>query len=98
MSLDNFRPVPQGTVSGAVLASITNITITKPSPAYLLTNVGTVTIFWKSGTGGASITADTPLAAGQSMVVSLPFSETVISVIAAGTGSTLYVTPGTGAI
>lgn len=92
-----FKPIAQGTVSGAVLGTTSDITIAAVgAEVALLTNVGNQTVFWKFNTGGASATADCPIAAGTRMVVSLPHSTTKIAVIAAGAGSTLYVTPGNG--
>lgn len=61
-----------------------------------LTNVGNQVVFWKANTGTASATADTPLLPNSSEVFSVPPATTIIAAIAAGAGSTLYVTPGVG--
>jgi hypothetical protein len=95
-TLFNFTPVPQGTVSGAVTGVAADITIVKRSHTLLLTNIGNQTIFWKVGTGGASASADCPLLPNSQVAVSVPPSTDTICAIAAGAGSTLYVTPGVG--
>jgi hypothetical protein len=96
-SLFNFKPLSQGTVSGAVTGSAADITITSiGANAIRLTNVGTQVVFWKFNTGGASVNTDTPLLPNSTEVFAMPPSTTKISAIAAGAGSTLYITPGVG--
>lgn len=96
-ALYNFKPIPQGTVSGAVSAVAADITITAiGANAVRLANVGSQVVFWKFNTGGADATADTPLLPNSAEVFMMPHSTTKISAVAAGTGSTLYVTPGVG--
>lgn len=96
-SLFNFKPLPQGTVSVAVTAVSADATITAVGAgAVRLTNIGSQIVFWKFNTGGASVSVDTPLLPNSSEVFAMPPSTTKIAAIAAGAGSTLYVTPGTG--
>jgi hypothetical protein len=93
----NFKPLPQGTVSGAVTGTAADITITSVGAnAVRLTNVGNQTVFWKFNTGGASASTDTPLLPNSAELFAMPPGTTKISAIAAGAGSTLYVTPGVG--
>ena len=92
-SLFNAAPLAQGTVSGAVTGVAADITISKRAAAVMLTNVGNQVIFWKFNTGGASASADTPLLPNTQSIFSVPPSTSIISAIAAGAGSTLYVTP-----
>lgn len=95
-SLFNFKPVPQGTVSGAVTGVAADITFVAGANSVRLVNVGNQVIFWKFNTGGASVTTDTPLLPNSAEVFAVPPSVSKISAIAAGAGSTLYVTPGVG--
>jgi hypothetical protein len=95
-SLFNFKAVAQGTVSGAVTGVAADLTIAAGASSVMLTNVGTQTVFFKFNTGGASATTDTPLLPNTQSVFSMPPGTTKISAIAAGAGSTLYATPGTG--
>lgn len=94
-TLFNFKPLPQGTVSAAVTATAQDITF-GATGAIRLANIGTQVVFWKQDTGGASASADVPLLPNSAELFSVPPATTKISVIAAGTGSTLYVTPGVG--
>ena len=94
--LFNFAPFPQGTVSGAVGATASDITIAAGAGALRLANIGTQIVFWKLNSGGASVSTDTPLLPNSVEMFSCPPGTSKISVIAAGAGSTLYVTPGTG--
>ena len=95
-SLFNFKPLPQGTVNGAVTGTAADLTIVPGASAVMLTNVGNQVIFWKFNTGGASASTDTPLLPNTQGIFSMPPGTTKISAIAAGAGSTLYATPGTG--
>lgn len=94
----NFLPNPQLTVNGAVTASSAAITValTAGSNAVRLTNVGTQTVFWRFGTGTASVSTDTPMLANTVEVFEIPPQITSITAIAAAAGSTLYITPGIG--
>lgn len=96
--MDNFSPIPQASETQAVTGTAATVTFTAGAQALLLTNVGTVTVFWRFGSTAATVAADTPLAAGDRMIVSVAPSVTQLSVIAGGAGSTLYVTPGSGEI
>ena len=95
-SLFNFKARPQGTVNGAVTGTSADITMAGSADTIRLTNVGNQVVFWKVGTGGASATADTPLLPNSSEVFSVPPATTIIAAIAAGAGSTLYISPGVG--
>ena len=95
-SLFNFKARPQATVSGVVTGVSGDITMAAGADTVRLTNIGNQVIFWKVGTGGASVTADTPLLPNSSELFSIPPATTVIAAIAAGAGSSLYVTPGSG--
>lgn len=67
-----------------------------PCTGYLLTNVGTVTVFVIFGASPV-VTASNgiPLQAGSAQTFTGP-ENSVVQCIAAGVGSTLYVTPGEG--
>lgn len=94
---ENFQPTQQGTVNAAVTGTSGDITFVPGScNAVLLTNVGTQTVFWKYKTAGAVASVDTPVLANSQTVFYLPNGTNIIAVIAAGAGSTLYVTPGFG--
>ena len=95
-TLFNFIPLPQGTVSGAVGVTASDITIAPGAGALRLVNIGTQVIFWKLNSGGASLSTDTPLLPNSAEIFSCPPGTSKISAIAASVGSTLYVTPGTG--
>lgn len=95
-SLFNFRPIPQGTVNGAITGTTSDLTIVAGASAVMLTNIGNQTVFFKFNTGGASASTDTPLLPNTQSIFSMPPGTTKIAAIAAGAGSTLYATPGTG--
>ena len=95
-SLFNFRARPQATVSGAVTGVSADITMAAGADTVRLTNVGSQVVFWKANTGGASATADTPLLPNSTEVFSVPPATTIIAAVAAGAGSTLYISPGVG--
>lgn len=93
----NFKPNPQASVSLAVTAVTQDMTIVASgADSLMITCEGTQTVRWKYNTGGASVTTDTPILPGMTYVVDLPHGTTKIAVIAAGAGSTLHLTPGTG--
>ena len=95
----NFTPHPGKTVNGAVTAGSTDIALTEQpigTTAMRLTNSGSQTIFWKYGSGGASLTTSTPMLPNTVEIFDLPFTTGTLAVIAPAVGSTLYVTPGIG--
>lgn len=95
--MKNFTPKAALTANAAVTAVTGDVTITaSDATAALLTNIGTQDVFWKYGTGAASLTTSTPILANTQYVIWLPPGETKIAAIASGAGSTLYVTPGLG--
>ena len=61
---------------------------------------GTQAVFLKFGQTGSAPTADTttclPVAAGQRIKLTVPANYRDLAVVAASTGSTVYVTPGNG--
>lgn len=95
------QTTPAGTANGAVTASVTQITL--PNGPYdtetvgRFVNIGTQTIFWAYGTQSSlSVSNGVPMLPNTVETFSLPPGITTISVIAAATGSTLYVTAGDG--
>ena len=95
----NFTPHPNGTVSGVVTAGSTDITFgeePRGTNAMRLTNSGSQTVFWKYGSGGASLTTSTPMLPNTTEIFDCPFTMGTLAVIAQAGGSTLYVTPGIG--
>lgn len=95
-SLFNFRPIAQGTVNAAVTGVAADLTIVAGASAVMLTNIGSQVVFFKLNTGGASASVDTPLLPNTQSIFSMPPNTAKISAIAAGAGSVLYATPGTG--
>lgn len=97
-----FQPVngAANTVSQAVTATSAQIALTGNIPAdggtLLLTNIGTQTVFVAYGTTTASVTTSMPLLANTAQTISAHPRGQNLSVIAAATGSTLYVTFGSG--
>lgn len=61
-----------------------------------IANIGTQTVFIALGTVTSSVTTSMPMLANTVETFSLPGAVTTLSVIAAATGSTLYVTVGQG--
>lgn len=97
--------VPFSARQGATKSiTVTAVEATQVFPApvtseLLLTNVGTATVFVRiqatSDATAASAAADMPIAAGATMCYRHGFSESfTVRAIAAGAGSTLYITPG----
>ena len=96
---NNFMPHPLKTVNGVVGAASTDITLGEQAVgtnAIRLTNSGTQLVFWKFGTGGASVTTCTPMLPNTTEIYDCPYTATILAVIAPATGSTLFVTPGIG--
>jgi hypothetical protein len=95
------------TPSGGV-NSTTNVAVTTASQTFtlptqtnlddtlLLSNAGTAMVFWSFGNVTASQVTCQPLNPNATQLISLPPGATQISVIAWGTGSTLYATVGKG--
>ena len=95
----NFTPHPAKTVNGVVTASTTDIALTEQpigTNAMRLTNSGSQVVFWKYGSGGASLTTSTPMLPNTTEIFECPYTTGTIAVIASATGSTLFVTPGIG--
>jgi hypothetical protein len=94
------------TLNGAVTGSSAQITLPTPlatSPGgtgnpwqVRFANIGTQTIFWAWGNVTATAATSTPMLANSVEVFTCPEGITQVSVIAGGTGSTLYATAGMG--
>lgn len=87
------------TTSVAVTASSQQLTLPSVSSdgnSAVLTTIGTQTVFIAYGSVTASVTTSMPLLAGTQQTIAIPGGVSQISVIAASTGSTLYVTIGEG--
>jgi hypothetical protein len=97
-----FCPVPTAANTLAQAVTGSSATFTLPSLAtgteqsIVFTNVGTQTVFWAWGTVTASVTTSMPIIANTAQTIAVPYGVTTISVIAGSTGSTLYLTLGTG--
>lgn len=101
-----FKPIDTAstTTNAAVTGSSAQITLPSMPNAsgtgnpvqFRFTNIGTQTIFWAWGTVTASVSTSTPMLSNTCEVFTAPDGITTISVIAATTGSTLYVTGGFG--
>lgn len=63
---------------------------------YVLTAIGSQTIFVRFDGTPSTVANAMPVLPNTQVVISVPIASTAISVIAAGTGSTLYVTAGFG--
>jgi hypothetical protein len=96
-----FSPMVQAQVSIAVTAASQDLTLTSTGAlgegSVRLTNDGTDKIFWKYGSGGATVAGSVPMLPNTTEVFDLPASVTVIAVIGATGGlSTLRAVPGIG--
>lgn len=96
-----FQPAggATSTTNAAVTASSAQFTlppIGSDGGSLLLTVVGTQTVFVAYGNVTASVTTSMPLIANSAQTISIPPGITQLSVIAAGTGSTIYATGGIG--
>jgi hypothetical protein len=97
-----FRPLGTNkTVNLVVTAVAAQLTI-PDSPlgvrALRIANVGTTPIFIEFGdtTTTASVTTSMPILANTVEVFTLDYTDTIVSAIAAGAGSTMYITYGEG--
>ena len=97
-----FQPAATAASTSSIAVTAANQTLTLSPTVGMdggtmrVTNVGTQTVFMAFGTVTASVTTSMPLPAGTVEAFSLPGGVNTLSVIAAGTGSTLYVTVGSG--
>lgn len=97
-----FQPAPTAasTTALAVTGSSQTLTLSPNGGAMTrsirLANIGTRTVFVALGTVTSSVTTSMPVLANSVEVFTLPASITTLSVIAAGTDSTLYATIGDG--
>jgi len=97
-----FQPAPTAASTTALAVTGSNQTLTlSPNGGAMtrsmrLANIGTQTVFVALGTVTSSVTTSMPILANSVEVFTLPASITTLSVIAAGTGSTLYATIGDG--
>lgn len=100
-----FTPHYGQTQAVATAAGAVNATVPAGANQLLLTNVGTVLAFVRVKPNGSSAdasAADMPLPAGAQRIISkhgdidAAYGQTVVSVFAAGAGSTVYITPGEG--
>jgi hypothetical protein len=92
-----FRPAETSNI--AVTGTAQSLTLPAPSVSLrqvVLTNVGTQTVFYRDDGTTATAANGMPLLANSQVVVSIKNNTTALSVIAATTGSTLYVTVGAG--
>lgn len=93
---------PAGTTNGAVTAAVTQINLPGTAPYETETtgrfvNSGAQTIFWAYGTqAGLTAANGIPMLANTVETFTIPAGVSTISVIAAATGSTLYITAGDG--
>lgn len=101
-----FRAEPGATVNLAVGTTSTRVQVwaTPPSefgpePCVVLTNTGTIPVFFEFGGAGvtASLANDMPLLPNQSFPFRVTPGETHVAAIATASGATLYATPGYGA-
>ncbi len=101
MQLRAFRPLAD-TQNVAVTASAQTLTLNYQigTNAMRVCNIGTQTVFFvvNDATSGktASAATSTPIPAGNTEIFTLGNGSINLSIIAAGTGSTLYVTQGEG--
>lgn len=97
-----FQPAPTAASTTALAVTESNQTLTlSPNGGAMtrsirLVNIGTQTVFVALGTVTSSVTTSMPILANSVEVFTLPAGITTLSVIAAGTGSTLYATVGDG--
>jgi hypothetical protein len=97
-----FQPAPTRTSTTALAVTGSNQTLTllpnggAMTRSMRLANIGTQTVFVALGTVTSSVTTSMPILANSVEVFTLPASITTLSVIADGTGSTLYATIGDG--
>jgi hypothetical protein len=96
------QATPAGTVNGAVTASVTNIVLpvgpglTECTARFV--NSGAQVIFWSYGAGASlSVANGVPMLPNTVETFNIPAGVSQLAVIAAATGSTLYVTVGDGA-
>lgn len=93
---------PAGTSNGAVTAAVTQINLPATAPYETETtarfvNAGSQTVFWCYGTqAGLTAANGVPVLANTVETFTIPAGISTISVIAASTGSTLYITVGDG--
>ena len=97
-----FQPVPTAASTTALAVTASNQTLTMSPNGGSMTRsmriavIGTQTVFVALGTVTSSVTTSMPILANSVEVFTLPAGLTTLSVIAAGTGSTIYVTIGEG--
>lgn len=101
-----FAPHYGATVAAVTAAGVVNVNVPAGDKQLLLTNVGTVLAFVRvkpSGVVTDASATDMPLPAGTQRIITKDGGDpdpaqgqTVVSVFAAGVGSTVYVTPGEG--
>lgn len=93
---------PAGTTNGAVTAGVTQIALPAPAPYETETtgrfvNSGSQVIYWAYGTqAGLTAANGVPMLPNTVETFTIPAGVSQISVIAAATGSTLYITAGDG--
>ena len=75
--------------------SVTIAAASGPAGTVRLTNIGTQTVFVSFGAAAVAATS-MPILADTTEIFSVPLGATTVHAIAASTGSTLYVTEGTG--
>lgn len=97
-----FQPVPTAASTTALAVTASNQTLTLSPNGGSMTRsmriavIGTQTVFIALGTVTSSVTTSMPILANSVEVFTLPAGLTTLSVIAADTGSTIYVTVGEG--
>lgn len=90
-----FQAVDQSSQTLAVTGSSQALTLPTAigNRTIRIVTSGSVTIFWKYGTG-ATVAASTPMLPNTVETFFLPNDVTQISFIASGTGTTVYITIG----
>ena len=100
--MNPFQPVPTAASTTALAVTASNQTLTMSPNGGSMTRsmriavIGTQTVFVALGTVTSSVTTSMPILANSVEVFTLPAGLTTLSVIAASTGSTIYVTIGEG--
>lgn len=93
-----FQPTPGSTNSISVSTSSANANIPEAGESILLTNSGSTLAYVRTGQGSstAATTADMPLAAGASRIITRSANHDYVAAITASSTTTLLVTAGTG--
>lgn len=99
-----FFPIDQGTVSIAVTATTGRVALAATTTHYLLTNLGSDTVFARFGNSAITATVPSgatggsfPVLSGEIIIVPAPVTPpTHVAAIANSTTATLFITAGEG--